>query len=120
MSTVKLELQLSSQELLMAVEQLNGPELEEFVSQIIILHTQKKSDLLLKQEQEKLLDIHNYYNRPNAKIAQTMTENEYKELLRLSEQIDKLQAHRFEYLTEIADLHGVSLTELMNSLGFQA
>ncbi|TAE54581.1 MAG: STAS/SEC14 domain-containing protein [Nostocales cyanobacterium] len=127
MSTVKLELQLSSQELLSAVEQLNESEFEEFVSQIIILHTQRKSEKLIKQEQEHLgnnnhnhnYDSHTYYKQPSIKATKQMTDDEYKELLRLSEQIDQLQAHRFEYLTALANLHGVSLTELMKSLGFQ-
>lgn len=127
MSTVKLEIQLSSQELLKAVEQLNKSEFEEFVSKIIILHTQKKSAQLLKNEAEEFLhknhntdcDNHNYYNRLITKTEEKMTDEEYRELLRLSEQIDKLQAHRFEYLADLAHLHGVSLTELMKSLGFQ-
>lgn len=128
MSTVKIELQLSSQELLRAVEQLNEPEFGEFVSQIMILHTQRKSARLLKNEAEEILhnnrnadcDSQNYYNRFITKTEENMTNEEYKELLRLSEQIDKLQAHRFEYLADLAHLHGVSLIELMKSLGFPA
>ncbi|MBD2294850.1 STAS/SEC14 domain-containing protein [Anabaena sphaerica FACHB-251] len=128
MSTVKLELQLSSEELLKAVEQLNQPDLEKFVSQVIILHTQRKSAKLLKDEAESLLknnqdvscDAHSYYNQLLAKAdEENLTYQEYRELLRLSEQIDKLQAHRFEYLADLANLHGVSLMELMKSLGFQ-
>ncbi|WP_016952755.1 hypothetical protein [Anabaena sp. PCC 7108] len=128
MSKVKLEVQLSSQELLKAVEQLKQQDLEKLVSQIIILQAHKKADTLLKNEAE--LFIHNnqdipptflnYHNKLIAKKEEEkLTDEEYKELLYLSEQIDKLQAHRLEYLANLALLHGISLTKLMQNLGFQ-
>jgi hypothetical protein len=127
MSTVKLEIQLSLQELLKAVEQLIEPELEDFISQVIILHTQRKSAKLVEKEVQLFLknnhdhgfESHSYYNQFIAKTETNMTDEEYRELLRLSEQIDKLQAHRFEYLADLANLHGVSLIDLMRSIGFQ-
>ncbi|MBK1989818.1 STAS/SEC14 domain-containing protein [Sphaerospermopsis aphanizomenoides BCCUSP55] len=128
MSIVKLELEVSSEEILKAVEQLHQPDLEKFVSQVIILHTQKKSAKLLKDEVEFFLHNHHnlYSDTPiycHQLISRTedenLTEEEYRELLRLSEQIDKLQAQRLEYLAELAHLHGISLMELMQNLGFQ-
>ncbi|MGM3304458.1 STAS/SEC14 domain-containing protein [Anabaena sp. WFMT] len=128
MSTVKIEIQLSSEVLLQAVQQLNQPELDQFVSQVMILHTQRKSASLLKEEVELFLKInndlscdnHNYHNKLITKTEEErLTNEEYGELLYLSEQIDKLQAHRLEYLAELARLHGISLTELMRNLGFQ-
>jgi hypothetical protein len=128
MSTVKLEVQLSSQQLLKAVEQLKQPDLEKFVSQVIILHAHKKADNLLKNEGELFVKNHqdlsstflNYHNKLIAKSEEEkLTDEEYRELLSLSEQIDKLQAHRLEYLADLALLHGITLTELMQTLGFQ-
>ncbi|MEA5577609.1 STAS/SEC14 domain-containing protein [Anabaena sp. UHCC 0451] len=128
MSTVKLEVQLSSEELLKIVEQLHEPEFDTFVSQVIILHTQRKAAKLIKEEAELFLknnpdiayDAQIYYNKLRAKAdEENLTDEEYRELLRLSEQIDQLQAHRFEYLADLAHLHGVSLIELMTTLGFQ-
>lgn len=128
MSTVKLEIQLSSEELLKIVEQLHEPEFDKFVSQIMILHTQRKAAKLIKEEAELFLknnpdiayDAQIYYNQLIAKAdEENVTDEEYRELLRLSEQIDQLQAHRFEYLADLAHLHGVSLVELMKTLGFQ-
>ncbi|MBD2690562.1 STAS/SEC14 domain-containing protein [Anabaena catenula] len=127
MSTVKLEVQLSLQHLVKAVEQLKQPDLEKFVSQIIILHAHKKADNLLKNEGELLLQTHqdipstflNYHNKLIAKREEErLTDEEYRELLHLSEQIDKLQAHRLEYLANLALLHGITLTELVQNLGF--
>ncbi len=88
--------------MLKAVEQLNQSDLEKFVSQVIILHTQRKSDQLLKAKTELFpenhhyifSDNHIYYNQLRAIAEENLTNEEYRELLRLSEQIDQLQAHR--------------------------
>ncbi|WP_177176239.1 STAS/SEC14 domain-containing protein [Trichormus sp. NMC-1] len=128
MSTVKLEVQLSSQQLLKAVEQLKQPDLEKFVSQIIILQAHRKADNLLKNEGELFIKTNqdlpstflNYHNKLIAtREEEKLTDEEYRELLSLSEQIDKLQAYRLEYLANLALLHGITLTELMQNLGFQ-
>ncbi|MEA5554687.1 STAS/SEC14 domain-containing protein [Anabaena cylindrica UHCC 0172] len=128
MSTVKIEIQLSSEVLLQAVQQLNQLDLEQFISQVMILHTQRKSASLLKEEVELFLTInddissetHDYYHKLITTVEEErLTNEEYKELLYLSEQIDKLQAHRLEYLADLARLHGISLTELVQNLGFQ-
>lgn len=128
MPTVKVEVQLSSEELLKAVEQLSLPDLERFVSQVIALQAQRKAsslppaeaELLIKINQGIPLDNQKYYDELIAKReADTLTTEEYSELLRLTEQIEKLQAQRIEYLAELARLRGISLTALMEDLGIQ-
>ncbi|MEH2363369.1 STAS/SEC14 domain-containing protein [Nostoc sp.] len=128
MSIVKVEVQLSSEELLKAVEQLNQPDLERFVSQVIALQAQRKAFILPQGEAELLFkinqgipsDTQKHYNELIAKReAENITNNEYRELLHLSEQIDKLQAQRIEYLAELARLRGISLIVLMEHLGIQ-
>ncbi|MCG6138932.1 MAG: hypothetical protein MET45_30840 [Nostoc sp. LLA-1] len=57
MSTVKLEVQLSSAELIKAVEQLSHEDLEQFVSQVILLQAQRKASNLQKPEAELLLKM---------------------------------------------------------------
>ncbi|MFB2919107.1 MULTISPECIES: hypothetical protein [Aerosakkonema] len=57
MSTVKVEIQLSSEDLLKAVEQLSQPDLERFVSQVIALQAQRKATKLPANEAELLLKI---------------------------------------------------------------
>lgn len=128
MSTVKVEVQLSSEELLKAVEQLNQPDLERFVSQILALQAQRKASSLTQTETELLLKINQgipsntqkYYNELIAKReAKNLTKNEYRELLDLTEQIEKLQAQRIEYLAQLARLRGILLIDLMKNLGIQ-
>ncbi|MEH2191804.1 MAG: hypothetical protein V7K98_03940 [Nostoc sp.] len=57
MSIVKLEVQLSSEELIKAVQQLNQVDLERFVYQVINLQAQRKASSLPQTEAELLLKI---------------------------------------------------------------
>lgn len=93
MSAVKIE------ELLKAVEQLNQPDLERFVSQFLALQAQQKSSSLPQAEAELLLkinqgipsDTQKHYNELIAKReAKNLTNHEHRELLHLTEQIEKL------------------------------
>ncbi|AFZ23416.1 hypothetical protein Cylst_1106 [Cylindrospermum stagnale PCC 7417] len=128
MSTVKVEVQLSSEELLKAVEQLSHADLEKFVSQVISLQAQRKASRLPADEAELLIkinqgipsDIQTIYDKLITKRqAETLTTEEHRELLGLTEQMEKLQAQRIEYLAELARLRGISLTVLMENLGIQ-
>ncbi|QSJ17416.1 STAS/SEC14 domain-containing protein [Nostoc sp. UHCC 0702] len=128
MSTVKLEVHLSSEELLKAVEQLSQPNFEQFVSQVIALQAQRKASNLPQAEAELLLkinqgipsDTQKYYEELiGKKEAETLTSEEHIELLNLTQQIEKLQAKRIEYLSELARLRVISLTALMENLGSQ-
>jgi hypothetical protein len=128
MSTVKVEVQLSSEELLKAVEQLSQADLERFVSQVIALQAQRKASSLPQVEAELLLkinqgipsDTQKYYDELMAKReAETLTTEEHKELLYLSEQIEQLQVQRIEYLADLARMRKISLTVLLENLGIQ-
>ncbi|WGV24266.1 STAS/SEC14 domain-containing protein [Halotia branconii] len=128
MSTVKIEVQMSPQDLLKAVEQLSQADLEKFVSQVISLQAQRKAfnlpqleaELLLKINQSIPSDTQNYYDELIAKREdETLNSKEYEELLNLTEYIEKMQAQRIEYLAELARLRGISLTALIDNLGIQ-
>jgi len=128
MSRMKVEGQFSSEDLLKAVGQLSQSDLKKFISQAIAIQAQRTTSSLMQRESELLLkinqgiplDIQKYYNDLIAKKdAETLTNNEYRELLRLTEQIEKQQAQRIEYLAELASLKGISLNKLMENLGIQ-
>lgn len=125
MSKVKVEVQLLSKDLLKAVEQLNQEDLEQFVSQVIELQAQRKATSLPKNEAELFrkinqgipLDTQKVYNELIVKReAETLTAEEHQHLLLLTEQIEKLQAQRVQYLAELASIRGVSLNALMDDL----
>jgi hypothetical protein len=128
MATVRVEAQLSSDELLKAVEQLSLPELEEFASQVIALQAQRKApslpqaeaDLLLRINRGLSLELQRRYDELVTKRrAETLTSDEYDELLHLTDEIEQFEARRVEYLAQLARLRGTSLTALMESLGIR-
>jgi len=128
MSTIHVEAQLSSDELLKAIRQLSLPELEQFVSQVIALQAQRKApslphaeaELLIKINQGVAFEIQKRYDELIAKRrAETLTPDEHDELLRLTDQIEQLEAHRVECLSKLAHLRRTSLTELMQNLGIR-
>jgi hypothetical protein len=113
MSTIKVEVQLSSEELLKAVAQLSQPDLEQFVSQVLLLQAQRKVTTLPQAEAQLLLKINQYlpsYTQKHyaeliaKRQAETITPDEHSELLHLTEEMEKLQAQRMEYLAELGRL----------------
>lgn len=127
MSTIKVEVEFSSEDLLKAVGQLSQSDLRKFISQAIAIQAQRTTSSLMQRESELLLkinqgiplDIQKEYNNLIAKRdVKTLSNDEYKELLRLTEQIEKQQAQRIEYLVELASLRGISLNTLMENFVF--
>ena len=49
--------------------------------------------------------------------VENLPDTEYQELLKLVTQEEKIRNKRFQYLLELSQLRGISLTELMNNLG---
>lgn len=128
MSTIKLEVQLSAQELLKAVEQLSQSELEQFVSQVIAIQAQKKAVNLPQQEANLLIKINQripadiqqcYDDLIEKRDDETLTPAEYNELLELTNQIENWDVQRIENLSELAHLRGISLVQLMEDLGIK-
>ena len=128
MPKISIEVQLSSEELLKAVEQLSLPEFEQFKSQIIALQAKRRTSALPQKEAELLTKINQgippesqkYYQQLIAKReAEILTDTEYNRLLTLSEEIEKIAAKRLEYLVELANIRGVSLVDLMENLGIK-
>lgn len=128
MPIVQVEAQLSTDELLKAAGQLSRTELDQFALQIIALRArrqapslpQTEAELLLKINQGLPLEVQKRYDELVAKRrAESLTPDEYDELLRLTDQIENLEARRIEYLAELARLRQTSLTELMEDLGIR-
>ncbi|MBM3144830.1 MAG: STAS/SEC14 domain-containing protein [Chloroflexi bacterium] len=125
---MQVEAQVPTDELLKAVGQLSQPDLEQFVFQVIALRAKRQAPGLPRDESELLLkinegmppDIQARYNDLIAKRQdETLTPDEYKELLRLTQQVEKLEVRRVEYLAELARLRRMSLTALMENLGIR-
>jgi len=126
MPTLHVEAQLSSEELLRAIRQLSPAELEQLVAQIMALRAQltaprlspPETDLLLRINQGLPEELRQSYNTLVAKRqAQTLKPDEHAELLRLTDEVEKLEGARLEALLELAKLRQTSLSSLMQTLG---
>lgn len=125
MPKIKLEAQLSKEDLLQAVEQLSHTEIEEFMLDLTAFRAKNIIGNLSNKETELLLNINQVLNEYTQKRYQSLikkrqkeelTNNEYEELLKLTELIEKYQAKRLQYLVELANLRGYSLEKLINEL----
>jgi len=128
MAIVKVETQLSTDNLLKAVGQLNKHEIEQFVSQVINLRAQRLVHRLSQAEAQFIMKINQglpaevkkrYDELVDKRRDESLSSEEYSELLRLSNQIENLEAKRMQSLSELARYRKVSPTELMKNLGIQ-
>ena len=128
MTIVKVETELTTDNLLKAVGQLNKHEIEQFVSQVINLRAQRLVHRLSQAEAQFIVKINQgvpaevqeqYDELIDKRRDEALSSEEYSELLRLTDQIEKMEAQRMLYLSELALYRKVSLTELMDNMGIQ-
>lgn len=126
MPTIQIEANLSSEQLLNAARQMPRRELYHFVEQVLLLRAQHErgaipvaeSELLLKINQPVPSGMQSRYDELIARRdARTLTPEEHQELLRLTDQVELLEAERMKHLIELAKLRQVSLDEIMKQLG---
>ena len=128
MAIVKVETELTTDNLLKAVGQLNKHEIEQFVSQVINLRaerlvhrlSQAEANFIVKINQGLPAEVQEQYDELiDKRRDEALSSEEYSELLRLTDQIEKMEAQRMLYLSELALYRKVSLTELMENMGMQ-
>jgi hypothetical protein len=129
MATIRIETQVTSNDLLQAVGQLSASDLERFASQVLRLQAQRKAASLSSLETELLLKINQgipeaantrYQSLQSKQQAEQLTKEERRELSRLINQREKLQAQRLESLAELARLRNTTLRGVMKQLGLQS
>ncbi|MCY3680883.1 MAG: STAS/SEC14 domain-containing protein [Gemmatimonadetes bacterium] len=115
-------------ELVKAAEQLPQIDLENLTAQVLTLKARRAAPELSKNEAELLRNINRgmpdaLQNRYRELIAsrrsETLTESEHTELLHLTNQFEKYDTERLKYLTELARIRKISLTELLDELGIE-
>lgn len=126
MAVIQVEAQLSTEQLFKAVRQMPPKELEKLAVEVLALRARYKAPVLSEVESELLLKINRgvpydlqgrFDELTEKRREETLTPDEYNELLRLTEQVEKLDVERVEYLCKLADLRQVSLSALMDDLG---
>lgn len=128
MSFVRVEAQLSSDELLKAVEQLSPLDLEEFVRRVLAVQARRRAPSLAEGETELLLRINQglpavielqYDDLITKRRAETLTPDEHRELLEMTEVVERRDVERLEALIELARLRQMTPRELMDALGIR-
>jgi hypothetical protein len=128
MPAVQIDIQISTNKLLEAVEKMSLREMEQFLSRVIALQAQRKaphlsakeSELLIKINQGLPSEVRTRLDRLVAKRrAHKLTAKEHHELLRLIDKLEEAEAARAETLAKLARLRGVSMNALMRDLGIR-
>lgn len=119
-------IQIETDQLLEAALQMPRDELETFVIRLFTLKATREAPSLSEREAEILLQINQelpaaVQERLNELIdqrdARTISAKELRELKKLTDRVELLDAERLRLLTELAHLRGVPLRKLINQLG---
>ncbi len=126
MPVFQAQTQLTSKELLKAVEKLPRRELNRFVAEAVALRagaprlSQTGSELVTKINQGMPANLQGRYNELiDKRHDATLTQPEYEELLRLTEQVEAWDAKRVGLLAELARSRKTTLPALMKDLGIK-
>jgi hypothetical protein len=123
------EVTMSVDELLMAVEGLNEPDLERMVNRALFLRARLKSSVLSSDETVLLKVINQgipkelndrYQLLADRRDEEMLSASEYEELLSVGHQIEEMGVKRIEALAELSAIRQVPLLTLMDSLGIQS
>jgi uncharacterized ubiquitin-like protein YukD len=128
MTQIIIQSQLPFEQLIQTVEQLDSSELEQLIAQTIKVKTKRKilslpndQSLLLQQITQYIPDqLQDRYDfLINKRQDNTLTDQEYQELINLGEHIEAIDVKRLENLTELAKLRQTSLNELIQEFQLQ-
>jgi len=129
MPTINVQADVSIDVLVQAAEQLSETELRHFTSQILALNAKRTAPSVAQAEAELLVhingrlpeDVQRRYDELIAKRdAETLSDAEHAELLRLTKQVETFDVARVEALSQLAARRGVTLSALMRQLGIES
>jgi len=121
-------IQIETDELLKAAAQLPQVELEQFVRRLFSLKARERTSVLSEREAELLDQIYqklpdDTQQRLNELIkkrqAYTLTPDELRELIELTDQVEAFDVARLELISELAHLRNVPLAQLIQQLGLK-
>jgi len=126
MASIKIESQVTFQDLLKGVEQLEIKDLEKFVENVLKIRARKIAPSLSKEESSLIKKI----NKPLPKKLnqrfevlnqkrqlETLTEREHKELIKITEKFEALNVARLKALADLSKIRQLPVRKLMKQLG---
>ena len=129
MSSIQIKSSVTIEDLLQGVAQLEGKELDDFIQQVLSMSVRRKAGHLGERVSELLALINESLPAPvqqrfreldEKRRAETLTEAEQEELIRINSEMEMQNVQRLKYLSELALLRKVSLRSLMEQLGIPA
>jgi hypothetical protein len=120
--------QIETQQLIDAALRMSRPELKRLVAKIFALKAREETASLSQREGELLLRINQgvpeemqrrYDSLIRKRRHHKLTRAEHRELLMLTQQIEQIDVERLKWLSELAQLRGASLPDLMHDLGIK-
>jgi hypothetical protein len=127
MTKLQVQAEVNAQNLLLSASQLPLDELEQFFTELSRLVMRKKSESILNREKILLTQINQTVLSPEktercytliCKMElSSLSETEHQELLLLVEEEEALNVQRLNQLVELAQLHKITLPQLMKKLG---
>lgn len=118
----------SAEEIIQVAKQLPLPELEQLVDRVIAIRAERRAPHLTGNESELLARINQGLpTEERARLkelisrrdAETIIPTEVRELIGMTDRLEKLHAERLAALAELATLRGITLDEVINQLGIQ-
>ena len=125
MPILQIQTEVSKNDLLRGVEQLNTTDLEDFIREILQIKAKRKAAKINKKEAELLFTINHNFNEIEQirfdelikkRQSYTITEKELDELKSLSTYSEEIAVERVKALTELAALRNTTVRELMKEL----
>ena len=126
MTTIQLE--VSRDHLLQAIEQLDRDELADLVAELLNLRARRYAPILSYTETELFQRINQWLTveeqQRRARLQQkvedeTLTLSEHQELMQLNDKAEWLNAQRVEALAQLAALRQTTLPQLIQNLGLE-
>jgi hypothetical protein len=127
MSTIPIE--ISTEQLLQAVERLPADELDAFAARISLLRARRSVPRLSADETALLLQINSAGLEPAQQVrfdalvskrhAETIATAELQELIQLTDLSEQRNVERLQALGELARLRGTTISALMDTLGIR-
>lgn len=128
MPAIQKQRPFSPEQLLAAIDQLDTTELRPFVSQVVARAAHRMAPSLPARE-AKLLQLinqglpseldHRCRELNGRRRSDSLDPSEREELLRLTDEVERLQAERVRHLIQLAEIRGVALPKLMDDLGIE-
>jgi hypothetical protein len=127
MEKIQMHVENTIPSLLGGFSEMPLKDLEHFIRELNALANRKRlldkgkqDKILLRKINETILTeplMERYISLQEKMEVDNLSDTEYQELLNLVDKEEKIRNKRFQYLLELSQLRGISLTDLMNNLG---